>query len=66
MTIEQMTNRPNHYGVYGYTTDARPIAEFDVVENIRTGETSVVWEYGMYDVPLEILSQANQIFYSEE
>lgn len=61
-----MTNRPNHYGVYGYTTDAQPIAEFDVVENLRTGETGVVWEYGMYDVPLEILSQANQILYSEE
>lgn len=65
MTIEQLTNKPNHYEVYDCITDSHPIAEFDVVENRRTGETGVVWKYGMYDVPFEILSQANQIEYEE-
>lgn len=65
MQIEQLSNNHNHYGVYENITDEQPIAEFDVVENRRTGETGVVWEYGMYDVPLEILSEANQIQYED-
>ena len=60
MQIEQLSNKPNHYEVYDNIT---LIAEFDVVENRRTGETGVVWKYGMYDVPLEIISEANQIQY---
>ena len=60
MQIEQLSNKPNHYEVYDNITE---IAEFDVVENRRTGETGVVWKYGMYDVPLEIISEANQIQY---
>lgn len=63
MQIEQLSNKPNHYGVYDNITDEHLIAEFDVVENRRTGETGVVWKYGMYDVPLEIISEANQIQY---
>lgn len=63
MQIEQLSNNPNHYEVYGDITDEQPIAEFDVVENRQTGETGVVWKYGMYDVPFEILSEANQIQY---
>lgn len=65
MQIEQLSNNHNHYEVYENITDEQPIAEFDVVENRRTGETGVVWEYGMYDVPLEILSEANQIQYED-
>lgn len=65
MTIEQYTRDPNHYEVMDSITDEHPIAEFDVVENRRTGETGVVWKYGMYDVPFEILSLANQIEYEE-
>lgn len=65
MQIEQLSNNHNHYEVYDSITDEHPIAEFDVVENRRTGEIGVVWEYGMYDVPFEILSQANQIEYEE-
>ena len=60
MQIEQSSNNPNHYEVYDNST---AIAEFNVVENRRTGETGVVWKYGMYDVPLEIISEANQIQY---
>lgn len=63
MQIEQLSNNPNHYEVYVSITDEHPIAEFDVVENRRTGETDVVWKYGMYDVPFEIISEANQIQY---
>ena len=63
MQIEQLSNKPNHYEVYDNITDGHPIAEFDVVENRRTGETGVVWKYGMYDMPLEIISEANQIQY---
>lgn len=63
MTIEQLSNNPNHYEVYDNITDEQPIAEFDVTENRRTGETGVVWKYGMYDVPFEIISEANQIQY---
>lgn len=63
MQIEQLSNKPNHYEVYDNITDEHPIAEFDVVENRRTGETGVVWKYGMYDVPFEIISEANQIQY---
>lgn len=63
MTIEQLSNNPNHYEVYDSITDKQPIAEFDIVENRRTGESGVVWKYGMYDVPFEILSEANQIQY---
>ena len=66
MTIEQLTSKLNHYEVYDCISDNHPVAEFDIVENRRTGETGVVWEYGMYDVPLEILSEANQIQYAEE
>lgn len=60
MQIEQLSNKPNHYEVYDNITDEQPIAEFDVVENRQTG---VVWKYGMYDVPFEIISEANQIQY---
>ena len=63
MQIEQLSNKPNHYEVYDTTTDRLPIAEFDVVENLQTGETGVVWEYGMDDIPFEILSKINQIQY---
>lgn len=63
MQIEQLSNKPNHYEVYDNITAEHPIAEFDVVENLRTRETGVVWKYGMYDVPLEIISEANQIQY---
>ena len=62
MQIERSSNNPNHYEVYDNIT---PIAEFDVVENRRTGETGVVWKYGMDDVPLEIISEANQIQYED-
>ncbi len=65
MQIEQLSNNHNHYEVYENITDELPIAEFDVVENRSTGETGTVWEYGMYDVPLEILSEANQIQYKD-
>lgn len=65
MMIEQLSNNHNHYEVYDNITDEYPVAEFDVIENRRTGETGVVWKYGMYDVPFEILSQANQIEYEE-
>lgn len=65
MQIEQLSNNHNHYEVYENIIDEQPIAEFDVVENRRTGETGVVWEYGMYDVPLEIISEANQIQYED-
>ena len=60
MQIEQLSNNHNHYEVYENIIDEQPIAEFDVVENRRTGETGVVWKYGMYDVPLEIISEANE------
>lgn len=63
MQIEQLSNNPNHYEVYVNIADDYPIAEFDVVENRRTGETGVIWKYGMYNVPFEILSEANQIQY---
>lgn len=63
MQIEQLSNNPNHYEVYGNICDEHPIAEFDIVENRRTGETGVVWKYGMYDIPFEIISEANQIQY---
>ena len=65
MQIEQLSNNHNHYEVYENITDERPIAEFDVVENLITGETGVVWNYGMHDVPFEILSEANQIQYED-
>ena len=39
MQIEQLSNNHNHYEVYENITDEQPIAEFDVVENRRTGET---------------------------
>lgn len=66
MTIEQYTNKPNHYEVMNRITDAAPVAEFDVVENRITGETEIVWKYGMDDVPLEILSEARTLMYMEE
>ena len=65
MQIERLSNNHNHYEVYENIIDEQPIAEFDVVENRRTGETGVVWNYGMYDVPLEIISEANQIQYED-
>lgn len=43
-----------------------PVAGFKVIENQYTGETSVQWSFGEDDVPLEIISQANQIRYIDE
>ena len=65
MQIEQLTNNPNHYEIYEYITDEHPIAEFDVVENRRTGETGVVWKYGEDFVPFDTLSEVNSIMYQE-
>lgn len=65
MQIEQLSSNHNHYEVYENITDEQPIAEFDVVENRTTGETGVLWKYGMDNVPLEILSEANRIQYED-
>jgi len=65
MTIEQMTNKPNHYEVYEYITDAHPAAEFDIIENRLTGDTEVVWAYGEDSVPLDVLSEISCIMYQE-
>ena len=65
MMIEQLTNKPNHYEIYYYITDAQPIAEFDIVENRITGNTEVVWAYGEDFIPLDTLSEVNSILYQE-
>lgn len=65
MMIEQLTNKPNHYEIYNYITDAQPVAEFDVIENRLTGNTEVVWAYGEDSVPLDTLSEVHSIMYQE-
>lgn len=65
MTIEQLTDKPNHYEVYDCITDAHPIAEFNIIENRITGNTEIVFAYGEDAISLEVLSEINSIMYQE-
>ena len=65
MTIEQLTDKPNHYEAYDSITDDYPIAEFEIIENRTTGNTEIVFAYGEDAVSLEVLSEINSIMYQE-
>lgn len=62
MTIKK-TRTPNYYIVLNGVS---PVAGFNVIENKYNGTVEISWDFGEDEVPLEIISEANQMEYIEE
>lgn len=61
MSIDRISEDPNHYVVYSDDPEFYEIiAEFQVAENLAAGWHQVVWLYGKDAVDMDIINEAEQ------